>query len=85
MLDGKKNAYLKKNHIPNITMKQSKTKSLIESVANVAAGFLISLLIQLLIYPLLDIEVSINQNLTITAVFTVVSIIRNYIIRRLFI
>jgi len=63
---------------------QSKKNSFIESLLNTVVGFLISLLVQLIIYPILNIPVTIFQNIIITSVFTIVSIIRGYIIRRYF-
>lgn len=63
---------------------QSKRFSLIESVTNTLIGFIVSLIIQLIIYPIMDIPVTFGQNLTITAVFTLVSIARGYLVRRLF-
>ena len=63
---------------------QSKKHSIIESVANTVIGLVTSFIIQLIIYPLLDIPVSIGQNIIITFVFFTVSIIRGYLIRRLF-
>ena len=63
---------------------QSKKHSIIESVTNTVIGLVTSFIIQLIIYPLLDIPVSIGQNIIITLVFLIVSIIRGYLIRRLF-
>ena len=63
---------------------QSKTKSIIEAVSNTVIGLLTAFIIQIIIYPLLNIEVSINQNIIITFVFFIVSIIRSYLVRRLF-
>lgn len=63
---------------------QSKKHSALESVTNVVVGLVTSFLIQLWIYPLLNIKVTINQNIFITFVFFIVSFIRGYIIRRLF-
>ena len=63
---------------------QSKRGSIIESVANVLVGLIISFTIQLVLYPLLDIPVSINQNIIITLVFFVASFLRSYLLRRLF-
>jgi hypothetical protein len=63
---------------------QSKKFSLIESVTNTIVGFMVSLLIQLAIYPLLKIPVTITQNLLITSIFTIASILRGYILRRIF-
>lgn len=63
---------------------QSKKLSIIEAVSNTVIGLLTSFIIQLIIYPFLNIEVSINQNIFITFVFFIASIIRGYIVRRLF-
>jgi hypothetical protein len=63
---------------------QSKKLSIIESVSNTVIGLLTSFLIQIIIYPTLNIEVSISQNIIITFVFFIASIIRGYLVRRLF-
>ena len=63
---------------------QSKKHSAIESITNVIIGLIISFLIQLIIYPFLNIKVSINQNIFITFVFFIASFIRSYVIRRMF-
>jgi len=63
---------------------QTKKNSLFESVVNTLTGFLVSLLIQFIIYPALKIPVSLNQNIFITVIFTGASIVRGYFIRRLF-
>jgi uncharacterized protein YacL len=63
---------------------QTKKNSLIESITNTISGFIISLLIQLLIYPIMGIPVSFHQNIIITFVFTTASILRGYLVRRIF-
>lgn len=63
---------------------QTKKHSLLESLTNVIVGLLMSFLTQLVIYPILDIKVSLNQNIIITAVFFVISFVRGYVIRRIF-
>jgi len=63
---------------------QNKKTSFIESIIQTFTGLIISFIIQLIIYPSLNIEVSINQNIIITLIFTVASITRGYIIRRIF-
>lgn len=63
---------------------QTIKNSILESIANVVAGLLTSFLIQLVIYPMLKIPVSINQNIIITTVFFVASVIRGFVIRRIF-
>ena len=63
---------------------QSNKKSIIESLVNTISGLIIGLSIQLLMYPILEIEVTTQQNLLLTLVFFIVSVIRGYIIRMLF-
>ena len=63
-------------------MSQSRAKSAVESVANVAIGYGVALVSQLLVFPLFDIHVSIGDNLVIGGYFTVISLARSYIIRR---
>jgi len=65
-------------------MKQTKKNSIIESIIQTLIGLITSILIQLILYPLLNIPVSFNQNLIITIVFFIVSILRGYIVRRIF-
>ncbi len=63
---------------------QKKHHSLIEAITNTLVGFLVSLCIQLIIYPLMNIPVRFEQNLIITSVFTIASILRGYFVRRMF-
>ena len=63
---------------------QSKKHSTIESLTNTVVGLLTSFAIQLVIYPLLNIPVTLNQNIIITIVFFLVSFLRGYLIRRVF-
>jgi len=63
---------------------QSRKTSLTESFTQTFVGILVSFIIQLIIYPFLDIKVSVQQNIFITFVFTIASIIRGYLIRRYF-
>jgi uncharacterized protein YacL len=63
---------------------QSKKLSLLESIAQTLIGLVTSILIQVILYPLMDIPVTFRQNLIITFVFFVVSILRGYFIRRYF-
>jgi len=65
-------------------MKQSKKKSLIESVIQTIVGLGTSILIQVIFYPIMGIPVTFFQNIIITAVFFAVSIVRGYFVRRIF-
>ena len=65
-------------------MKQSKLQSLIESVITVGSGLIVAVIIQLLIFPLYNIEITLFENIQLAIIFTVSSIIRIYFIRRCF-
>lgn len=65
-------------------MKQSRKASLIEAIANVVVGYWIAVAVQSVVFPVLGIRVSFSENLFIGAVFTAVSILRSYALRRLF-
>jgi hypothetical protein len=65
-------------------MKQSRKMSLAEALTNTAIGYLVALLTQLIAFPLFGLEASLGQNLGIGLVFTGVSIVRSYILRRAF-
>lgn len=65
-------------------MSQSRTGSVIEAVANVAIGYLIAVGSQLVIFPLFGIHVPLTDNLLIGAWFTVISLVRSFVLRRVF-
>ena len=65
-------------------MKQSKKQSLKETVISTFIGLAVSLLTQIVVFPLYGMEVSFNQNIQITIIFTAVSIARGYLVRRYF-
>jgi hypothetical protein len=65
-------------------MKQSRAVSLIEALANVAAGFGLALLTQLAVFPLFGLTARPLDHLRIALVFTAVSVARSYLLRRLF-
>ncbi len=52
-------------------MSQSRRMSLIETVASIAIGFVVSLVLTALVLPAHGFEVTFAQNLQITAAFTV--------------
>ena len=65
-------------------MHQSRLISLTESVTNVGVGFAISLVTQFLAFPLFGLRLSIGENLVLVGIFTSVSTVRTYALRRLF-
>lgn len=65
-------------------MKQSRLMSLIEAIVNVAVGYGIAVLTQILIFPVFGLHTTLAQNLQMGLVFTGVSICRSFVLRRLF-
>jgi predicted DNA-binding transcriptional regulator len=66
-------------------MRQSKRESLVEACINTASAFFLSLLIwQYLVAPLYGFRVSWQDNFGITTIFTIASILRGYVWRRVF-
>jgi hypothetical protein len=65
-------------------MMQSRRMSLIEAVSNVAIGYGVAVLAQIAVFPLFGLQVSMRDNLLIGALFTLVSVARSYVVRRLF-
>lgn len=68
----------------NMKQIQTRTTSLIESIANVVIGYGVALASQLIIFPIYGIEISIRTNIAIGIWFTIISIIRSFIVRRIF-
>ena len=65
-------------------MKQSKKHSLLEAVTSTLIGMGVSFTAQIIIFPIMGIDVRIEQNLILTTLFTAISIIRGYFVRRFF-
>ena len=65
-------------------MKQSRTMSLVESVANVVVGYGIAVVSQLLLFPVFGMHMTLEQNLKLAGAFTFISICRSFALRRLF-
>ncbi len=63
---------------------QTRKHSVIESLANVVIGFLAAVFIQIVIFPLFGICISLGSNLLIGGCFTALSVIRIYALRRWF-
>lgn len=66
-------------------MEQSKLESLEETLVNVGTGFFISMIIQFVVVPLVSgYYPTAGQNILITLIFTVASVIRGFCVRRLY-
>ena len=65
-------------------MSQSRSMSLVEAVTNVIVGYGLAVAAQLLVFPLMNLGVTLRQTLAIGLLFTALSIARSYLLRRLF-
>ena len=63
---------------------QTKRQSLIETLTSVFVGWLIGVILNLTILPLFDYNITVIDSLWVSLIFTVVSVIRGYLIRRYF-
>ena len=65
-------------------MSQTKTGSFIEAWINVAIGFSINYVANLVIFPLFNMHISLTDNLLMGGIYTLISVARSYAIRRWF-
>lgn len=65
-------------------MRQTKLGSFYESLINVAIGFGINFVANLVILPLFGFHITLTDNLYIGLLYTVVSVARSYVVRRWF-
>ena len=56
--------------------------SLVESLANVLVGYFVAVATQMMVFPLFGLAVTVSDNLLIGLIFTAVSIVRSYALRR---
>lgn len=55
-----------------------------EAAANIAIGYAVAVAAQVVIFPLFDLHADMGDHLLIGALFTAVSLVRSYALRRLF-
>ena len=63
---------------------QTKLQSLFEALANIALGYGVALSAQLLVFPYFGIHIPLSSNVAIGVIFTLVSLVRSYALRRFF-
>jgi membrane protein implicated in regulation of membrane protease activity len=63
---------------------QTKTHSILESITNTGIGVLITLIFSPIIYSMVGMKYTYSQLGMATILFTILSIIRGYIVRRFF-
>jgi hypothetical protein len=63
---------------------QSRQDSLLEAATNVALGFVLALVTQAVVYPIFGITTTFVTDGTIAVIFTALSFLRSYLVRRAF-
>jgi hypothetical protein len=65
-------------------MAQTKLGSVAEAWANIAVGFTINYCANLVIFPLFGMHISPGNNFLLGCIYTVISLVRSYVLRRWF-
>ncbi len=65
-------------------MKQTRWMSLVEAVTNVLVGYGVAVATQWAVFPLFGLHATLQENLLIGLIFTAVSLVRSYVLRRAF-
>jgi len=65
-------------------MKQSRAMSLLEALANVAVGYVVAVMTQIAVFPLFGLHATLGDNMLVGAIFTIMSIVRGFALRRFF-
>ena len=65
-------------------MTQSRRMSLIEAATNVIVGYALAVGMQIVVFPVFGIYIALGEQLAIGLAFTGVSLVRGYVLRRLF-
>lgn len=63
---------------------QSKRSSALEALFNIAVGLAVSMIANRVVFPAYGFHVSLSANVQITAIYTVISLVRSYCLRRFF-
>ena len=63
---------------------QTRLQSFAESAINVTIGYGVALISQMIVFPFFEIHITMESNLLIGAIFTAISIVRSYVVRRIF-
>jgi hypothetical protein len=65
-------------------MTQSRIMSLVEAATNVIVGYALAVGMQIVVFPVFGIHIALGDQLAIGLAFTGVSLVRGYMLRRLF-
>lgn len=65
-------------------MSQTRRMSFVEALSNIVVGYVITVLLQLAVFPAVGLSVTPAQALRIGGAFTLASVVRSYVLRRIF-
>lgn len=65
-------------------MSQSRRQSMVEAIVNVCVGLGVNLTLNFAIFPLFGWVLTLSQNMTLGVIYTAVSLVRSYCLRRVF-
>jgi hypothetical protein len=65
-------------------MKQSRLMSMVEAITNVIVGYGLAVVTQIIVFPWFGLQTTLGENLAMGGIFTIVSLIRSFLLRRLF-
>ena len=65
-------------------MTQSRAMSFVEAATNVVVGYVLAIATQIAVFPLFGLEAALVDHLAIGSAFLGVSLVRGYLLRRLF-
>jgi hypothetical protein len=65
-------------------VKQTRLMSMIEAITNVVVGYGVAVVTQMLVFPVFGLHTTLAQNLKMGLIFTGVSILRSFLLRRIF-
>ena len=65
-------------------MTQSRRMSLVEAATNVIVGYALAVGMQIAVFPVFGIHIALGDQFAIGLAFTGVSLVRGYVLRRLF-
>lgn len=63
---------------------QTRLQSAIESATNIAVGLMVSMAANAFIFPIYGWEISAGQNAQLAVIYTVISFVRGYLLRRFY-
>jgi hypothetical protein len=65
-------------------VKQTRLMSLIDAITNVVVGYGLAVVTQMLVFPVFGLHTTLAQNLKLGLIFTGISLIRSFALRRAF-